>query len=103
MDTLQKPQIISHVEKSLNYSISDVKWIPSSAKFVTLGGNANGTGIIEIYALNPDGIEKVKEIIKKEQFRCGTFDASNLRNRHLATGDFAGRLQVWWVFKMVYR
>lgn len=98
MDNLQKPQIISHVEKSLNYSISDVKWIPSSAKFVTLGGNPNGTGIIEIYALNPDGVEKVKEIVKKEQFRCGTFDASSLRNRHLATGDFAGRLQVWWVF-----
>lgn len=95
MQALQKPQIIVHAEKSLNYCVNDVRWIPSSAKFVTLGGKPNGTGVIEIYALEAEGVEKLKEIVKKEQFKCGTFDASNLRSRHLATGDFAGRLQVW--------
>lgn len=95
MEALQKPQIICHVEKSLNYCVNDVKWIPASAKFVTLGGKPNGTGIIEIFALDGEGIQKADEFCKKEQFKCGTFDASSLRARHLATGDYTGRLQVW--------
>ncbi|KAF2881613.1 hypothetical protein ILUMI_24556 [Ignelater luminosus] len=95
MENLEKPQIICHAEKNLDYAVHDVKWIPSSAKFIAMGGKPNGTGIIEIYSLNSDGIEKVSEFGKADQFKCGTFDASSLRARHLATGDFGGRLQVW--------
>ncbi|KAI4469115.1 mrna export factor and bub3 [Holotrichia oblita] len=95
MENLQKPQIICHTEKSLNYTINDVKWIPSSAKFVSIGGNPNGTGIIEIYSLGSDGIEKISSFSKKDHFKCGTFDASSLTSRYLATGDYTGRLQVW--------
>lgn len=95
MDGLQKPQIICHAEKDVGYSVHDVKWIPSSAKFVALGGKPNGTGIIEIYGMNNEGIEKISEFAKRTEFKCATFDASSLRARHLATGDFSGRLQVW--------
>ncbi|KAJ8962605.1 hypothetical protein NQ318_000998 [Aromia moschata] len=95
MDALQKPQIICHNQKSLDYAIHDVKWIPCSAKFIALGGKSNGAGVVQIYALTGEGVEKKDEFCKKEHFKCGTFDASSLRNRHLATGDFAGRLQVW--------
>ncbi|XP_045480770.1 dynein axonemal assembly factor 10 [Harmonia axyridis] len=95
MESLQKPQIICHNVKSLDYAVHDVKWIPCSAKFVSIGGKSNGAGIVEIFSLGSDGIEKVTEFMKKDHFKCGTFDASNLRNRHLATGDFGGRLQVW--------
>lgn len=95
MENLQKPQIICHVEKSVNYTINDVKWIPSSAKFVSIGGNPNGTGVVEIYSIGSDGIEKLSEFNKKDHFKCGTFDASSLNSRHLATGDYTGRMQVW--------
>lgn len=95
MDHLEKPQIICYKDKVLNHTIHDVKWIPCSAKFVAIGGKSNGAGIIEIYSLTSEGIEKTDEFCKKDHFKCGTFDASNLRNRHLATGDFGGRLQVW--------
>ncbi|KAF5305733.1 hypothetical protein FQR65_LT07629 [Abscondita terminalis] len=95
MEQLAKPQIICHVEKDVNYSVHEVKWIPSSAKFVALGGKPNGTGIVEIYTMSTDGLEKISEFAKADQFKCGTFDASSLRARHLATGDFGGRLQVW--------
>ena len=30
-------------------------------------------------------------------FKCGTFGASNIQQRHLATGNFDGRLQIWFV------
>lgn len=96
MEALGKPQIISHIEKDLNFSINDVKWIPSSAKFVVMGGKPNGTGIIEIYNFGINEIEKITEFGKAEQFKCGTFEASSLRARHLATGDYTGRLQVWY-------
>ncbi|XP_044265135.1 dynein axonemal assembly factor 10 [Tribolium madens] len=95
MESLQRPQIICHVQKALNYTIHDVKWIPCSAKFVSIGGKSNGAGIIETYSISGEGIEKVSEFGKKDHFKCGTFHASSLRDRHLATGDFSGRLQVW--------
>ncbi|CAH0551746.1 unnamed protein product [Brassicogethes aeneus] len=60
-----------------------------------MGGKSNGAGIVEIYSLTGEGLEKQTEFCKKDYFKCATFDASSLRNRHLATGDFGGRLQVW--------
>nr|CAD7443316.1 unnamed protein product [Timema bartmani] len=32
---------------------------------------------------------------KVKAFKCGTFGASSLRERHLATGDFDGNLNIW--------
>ena len=32
---------------------------------------------------------------KPKAFKCGTFGASSLKDRHLATGDFDGKLQIW--------
>ncbi|CAH1107622.1 unnamed protein product [Psylliodes chrysocephalus] len=95
MEVLERPQIICHNEKALDYSIQDVKWIPCSAKFVSIGGKSNGAGIVEIYSLTSDNLEKVSEFAKRDHFKCCTFEASSLRNRHLATGDYSGRLQVW--------
>lgn len=91
---MDKPQVISHIEKPVNYSVFDVKWIPCSAKFVVLGSKPNGTGVIEIYELNEEKVELVKEIEKKSSFRCGTFGATSIRDSHIATGDFTGRMSV---------
>lgn len=95
MSTFEKPQIICHAEQNLNYTVYDVKWIPSSARFVAIGCLPSNVGIIETYTLSSGKIEKVSEFKKANAFKCGTFGASSLRNRHLATGDFKGRLQIW--------
>lgn len=95
MSALEKPQIICHQEQSLNFSIYDVKWIPSSAKFVVIGSLPTNSGIVQTYALSSGKLEKIDEFKKGHPFKCGTFGATSLRNRHLATGDFKGRLQVW--------
>jgi hypothetical protein len=34
---------------------------------------------------------------KKASFKCGTFGASSLQQRHLATGDFEGKLMIWYM------
>jgi len=90
-----KPQIIQHVQKSLNVTVYDVKWIPFSAKFVILGSHARGTGSIQVYQLNQGKLDLVSESEKHSPFKCGTFGASFLEERHLATGDFDGRVSLW--------
>lgn len=86
--------MIAVIEKSLNYSIFDVKWVPCSAKFVVIGSKPKGTGVVEIYELNDDKADLVKEIERKVSLRCGTFGATSIRDSHLALGDFNGKLSV---------
>ncbi|XP_018309025.1 WD repeat-containing protein 92 isoform X2 [Mycetomoellerius zeteki] len=88
MDELSKPQIICHIEKSVDYSLFDAKWIPCSAKFVVMGSRPRGTGIIQIYEVSSGELKLVKNIERSNQIKCGTFKASSLRDRYLATGDF---------------
>ncbi|XP_012254834.1 dynein axonemal assembly factor 10 [Athalia rosae] len=95
MEKLSKPQIICHIEKSVNYSLFDAKWIPSSAKFVVMGSRPRGSGIIQIYEVSNGGLKLVKDIERSNPMKCGTFGASNLRERYLATGDFKGRLNMY--------
>lgn len=60
---MEKPQIILHVQKSMNYTIFDSKWIPCSAKFVVLGNYARGTGALQIYEVSHGDVNLVKEVI----------------------------------------
>ncbi|XP_011166266.1 WD repeat-containing protein 92 [Solenopsis invicta] len=95
MDKLSKPQIICHIEKSVDYSLFDAKWIPCSAKFVVMGSRPRGTGIIQIYEVSSGELKLVKDIERSNQIKCGTFKASSLRDRFLATGDFKGKLNIY--------
>ncbi|XP_016383782.1 WD repeat-containing protein 92-like [Sinocyclocheilus rhinocerous] len=92
---LEKPQIIAHIQKSLNYTVFDSRWIPCSAKFVCMGNFARGTGVVQIYEVQHGELQLVKEIEKAKPIKCGTFGATSLQQRHLATGDFDGSLNVW--------
>ena len=92
---MDKPQIIAHIEKSVNYTLYDCKWIPRSAKFVTLGSHPRGTGAIHVYELTNRDVTLLKESEPSTSIKCGTFAASSLQTRHLATGDFKGNLHVW--------
>ncbi|XP_063222208.1 dynein axonemal assembly factor 10 [Bacillus rossius redtenbacheri] len=92
---MEKPQIICHADKSTNFSIFDTRWIPCSPKFVVLGSMPNGTGIIQLYEISEGGITVIKEVQKSKSFKCGSFGASSLRDRQLATGDFEGNLNIW--------
>lgn len=90
-----KPQIVEFASRSCNYTLFDVKWVPSSARFVSLGSHARGTGAFEICELDQGKITVVKALEKPSGFKCGTFGASMLPQRHLATGSLAGDLDVW--------
>lgn len=94
MDILRKPQIIAHIEKSLDFSIFDTKWIPCSAKFVVLGSKSNGNGVLKVFELNSGQLDLVGEREQKLSFKCGSFGASSLRRSDMAVGDFDGKLQI---------
>ncbi|KAL2745811.1 dynein axonemal assembly factor 10 [Vespula maculifrons] len=95
MEKLSKPQIICHIEKSVDYSLFDTKWIPCSAKFVVMGSRPRGTGIIQIYEVSSGELKHIKDIERSNPVKCGTFNASSLRDRHLAVGDFKGKLNIY--------
>eukprot|EP01051_Picozoa_sp_SAG22_P037742 SAG22_NODE_19001_length_279_cov_0.577778_1_plen_62_part_01 len=54
-----KPQVILHIHKSLNYTLFDTKWIPASPRMVLLGNHARGTGALQIYNMNKGDLELV--------------------------------------------
>ena len=74
---------------------NDVKWVPCSARFALLGGHSRGTGALQVYSLNHGKLDCLVDTEKQHSFKCGTFGASSLEDRHFATGDFEGRLAVW--------
>ena len=62
MEALERPQIIVHLEKSLNYTVFDTKWIPTSAKFVSLGSHPKNTGAMQIYEMAKGELKLIKEV-----------------------------------------
>ncbi|KAI0229970.1 WD repeat-containing protein 92 [Lamellibrachia satsuma] len=93
---MDKPQIILHVQKPVNYTLYDTRWIPSSAKFVVIGSYARGTGAIQVYEVSRGEIVLVHEAEKAKPIKCGTFGATaNVHMKHFATGDFDGKMQIW--------
>ena len=60
---MDKPQIVLHCHKSVNYTLYDCKWIPNTAKFICLGSHPKGTGALQVYELNHGEIELVNEVI----------------------------------------
>jgi len=95
VDVSNKPQIVEHVNKSLSLTVYDTKWIPCSARFVLMGSPARQTGLIQVYSLTGGDIELQTEVERKSPFKCGSFGASTLAERHLATGDFSGTMTLW--------
>ena len=59
MDTTDAPQLIPHTQKALAYTPHDVKWVPASARLVSVGATGGGKGTVEVLALQ--GGELVKQ------------------------------------------
>lgn len=77
---LDKPQIIAHIQKSLNYTIFDCKWVPCSAKFVCMGNFPRGTGVMQIYELQRGDAVLLKEVTRATPAFCLTSVASFLHS-----------------------
>eukprot|EP01041_Mallomonas_annulata_P011138 gene11138-23278_t len=100
MDTTDAPQIIEHINKSINFTPYDTKWVPCSARFVAMGIHPNAKGAIQVYQLNKGNIDLLENSQKPHGVKCGTFAASSIEERHLATGDHIGKLCIYDLEKM---
>jgi hypothetical protein len=49
---------------------------------------------LQVFELRGNELQKSQEIEKPSRFKCGTFGASSLSEKQLATGSFQGQLQV---------
>jgi len=92
VDATNTPQILEIMNKPMNATVYDVKWVPSSARFVAMGSWPRNTGLLQVYDLNGTQVELQAESEKKASIKCGTFGASGLTDRKIACGDFAGKL-----------
>ncbi|CAH1400146.1 unnamed protein product [Nezara viridula] len=92
---LEKPQIIALAEKPVTYNLFDGKWIPCSAKYIVMGCKPDNRGIVQIYELTSGESSLIFETVKDLPIKCCTFGASSLKQRHLATGGFTGKLEIW--------
>lgn len=95
VDVSKKPQIVEHINKSLTQTVYDTKWIPCSARFVLMGSPPRQSGLIQVYSLQEGDIQLEAEVERPKPFKCGTFGATTLAERHLATGDFDGTYAMW--------
>lgn len=91
---MEQPLMFTHITHVENFSVFDTKWIPKTAKFVAIGGRANRTGLIKVFDLNGNQIDVIREINKKDTFKCAAFGLSRTKHAYLAIGDFGGSLQI---------
>lgn len=92
---MDKPQILTHLEKETDITMFDCKWIPCSSRFITLGSELDGKGNLAVYSFDSKSIQQLTSTQISKSFKCGTFDASSIEERKLVTGDFDGNLMTW--------
>ena len=96
MTDFSGPQIIPHLESNVDLTLFDCGWVPSSNRFVAMGSKLTGEGVLQVYAMSPKELQKQgMPATRPKAIKCGTFGASSLEDRHLATGDFGGQLNLW--------
>eukprot|EP00051_Salpingoeca_urceolata_P018818 m.267594 g.267594 ORF g.267594 m.267594 type:complete len:71 (+) comp19286_c1_seq6:280-492(+) len=59
---MDKPHIIEHVSKSIDYTVFGSRWVPSSARLVAFGQRAAGTGALEVYELRQGALHRTTEV-----------------------------------------
>ena len=96
VDYKSSPQVLEHLQKSLAWTIFDTKWIPGTSSFVAAGAYARGTGALHVYELGDQELTTVEEKeVRPASIKCCTLGASSLRDPHVATGDFEGKLEIY--------
>ncbi len=62
VDTTDAPQLVEHVNTAANCTPYDVKWVPSSARFVVAGLKPRGTGCLQVYELGVGKVDLLNEV-----------------------------------------
>lgn len=97
MGEIKKASIFTITEESSDITLFDCRWIPCSTRFVVVGTDTKGHGILKVYTIKDSS--KVSELVsierKRHPFKCLTYGATSLEDRQAATGDFDGNINLW--------
>ena len=88
--------MIEYVNKALDFTPHDSKFIPGSAKIVTCGISPSGKGALKIIELDREGTKDLYHDLsfRPSGIKCATFGASKLGDGHVATGSYDGTLSI---------
>ena len=56
-------EIYTHIEKSVDFTLFDVKWIPSSCRLVVLGSHPRGSGVWQIYEMSRGQLQLIHQVM----------------------------------------
>ena len=87
-----QPNILQLYSTSCNYTIYGLSWIPQSARVLSVGMAARGTGICSVWGFRDGKLVEESRHEKPEALKCVTFGASLRPQRVFATGDHKGNL-----------
>lgn len=90
---MDKPFILCHIEKAVDFTVFDTKWLPCSAKCVAVGNQPNGAGILKLFELSAGGLDQIAEHKQTAGIKSCSFGASALREARISVATFDGRLQ----------
>ena len=62
MDTTDAPQLIEHINKTLNFTPYAVRWVPCSARVVVMGIYPKATGAIQIYEMQQGNLKQISQV-----------------------------------------
>lgn len=68
----ERPQVVSHVQQALSYTLFDCKWVPRSARLLCLGSAARGTGVLQLYELRAGRLALLREVSGGKGERAAT-------------------------------
>jgi len=88
-------QILEHSATSVDFTVFDVNWVPSSPRLVVCGSSLAGEGSVRVYSLAGQGLAEIGSSVRPKAVRCGTFRSSSLEERLFCTGDFGGHVAIW--------
>eukprot|EP00088_Acartia_fossae_P008500 TRINITY_DN1405_c0_g1_i15.p1 TRINITY_DN1405_c0_g1~~TRINITY_DN1405_c0_g1_i15.p1 ORF type:complete len:335 (-),score=57.98 TRINITY_DN1405_c0_g1_i15:64-1068(-) len=91
----QEGSFLPVAEKCVESTIFSLSWIPSSARFFTLGTDVKGKGKISIFSLNGREVVESGSALVENSLRCCTLETGQVSDRQVATGDFSGHLAIW--------
>lgn len=89
-----KPQILSHLSTTLDYTPFTCCWIPLSARISVCGSTSKGSGIIEVYTLDDNKLNKTSRYTLDNPIKCSTYNASNKQQRYITIGDYKGNVSI---------
>ena len=95
IESFNNPQIIPHLEQSVEHTVFSCSWVPCSTRFVTLGSTLRGEGVLQVYNMGMKELTKISEAKFPKSLKCGTFNASSLEDRHFTVADFEGTVRLF--------